>query len=238
MNKHFLTIATLGIGLAALVSAGGECRAGSPKWGWWNKRQLIKKTFPIKDFRHLEVSGRCTVIFEQTDGPPSLTVEGPKDLLKKFTVTTTDGTLCLWHTVRKGDRFPSPGDITCRVRAKSLDRVDLSCGAEFEAAEINGDDFSLKISTGKASIAWLKCNLLRVDIQLDGHVKVAGVVKKQVVAIDGRSVYDAGGLESTECSVEFGKHSSASVCITKYYSRFSGNPESVDFCPFRRFFNV
>ncbi len=239
MNKHFLTIATLGIGLAAPISAAichvehlGELRwiPDDPDAGRriefhrlidgelcvahvvYPSARVIKKNFEVSDFQEIAANGMSIgmfrIVFEQTDGPCSLEVEGPDNFLDYLRVKSDGGRLRMrmggeWDCF-KADINRKVNGIVCRVRARSLKKLFLRDVSAFKAARIHGDTFELKV-TGmcKAVIADLQADTFK--LLASGSipcVSVAGVVKNEIVELGQFSRYDARYLQSEKCSIK------------------------------------
>ncbi len=237
MNKHFLTIATLGIGLAALISIGGGCWAGSPKSQKIKaSKKLIKKDFTVSDFQKIDVSGEGTVVFEQTNGPSSLTIEAPENFFDHLSVKSDDGQLSIEQD--HGVIFKGTRKITYHVKSKSLKQVNLTGAVSFEANKIDGDTFSVE-AHGFSSICIqnLKAKSLEVELAGSASVSVAGSVEKQKVNLSGAVSYDAKDLESADCEFDASGTFWATVRATKSLTgsasgvgklSYGGNPSHVD----------
>ncbi len=251
MYKHFMTIATLGVGFTALattntctgvaaasatsrVSTNTECRSEPQKVK--ASKKLTKKNFTVSDFQELDVSGEGTVVFEQADGASSLAIEAPENLFDYLSVKSGDGTLSI---ARDHDvTFEGTRKITYHVKSKSLEQAVLTGAIGFEADRVEGDTFSIE-AHGDAHVRLrdLRAKLFKAKLAGSASASVAGSVEKQEVKLSGAVSYDASGLASNDCKIKASGASQATVRAVKSLVgsvsgsgalRYGGNPLRVD----------
>lgn len=104
----------------------------------------VTESRKIGDFQKLSVSGGATI--EVKKGPTSLTLEGSKDDLARYTTEVVGGELRIKHQ-SKGI-FSSTGPVTIRVTTPSLSRLDASGGVHASLSDVAGPKFGVNLSGG------------------------------------------------------------------------------------------
>ena len=104
----------------------------------------VTETRKIGDFQRLTISGGANL--EVTKGATSLTIEGAREDVARYTTEVVDGELRI-RNKSKG-LFQNGGPVLIRVTTPSLSRLEASGGVHASIADVAGPKFGVNRSGG------------------------------------------------------------------------------------------
>jgi hypothetical protein len=104
----------------------------------------VTESRKIGDFQKLSVS--CGATLEVKKGPTSLTLEGAKDDVARYTTEVVSGELRIRNN-SKG-LFSNTGPVLIRITTPSLSRLDASGGVHASLSDVAAPKFGVNLSGG------------------------------------------------------------------------------------------
>lgn len=139
-----------------------------------------------------------------------LTIDAEEKVRKRITSEVRDGTL----VIEPARDFRTDQPVTYYVGVKTLGHLAVAGSATATADALTADELILETSgTAALTITQLTATALQATLAGTSKVSLAGSVERQDVTLAGTSVYDAGGLTSTDATVTASDTAQATVHV-------------------------
>ena len=170
----------------------------------------VTESRKIGDFQKIAVSGGPTL--EVKKGPTSLTLEGARDDVARYTTEVVGGELRIRST-SKG-LFNSIGPVIIRVTTPSLSRLEASGGVHASLSDVAGPKFGANLSGG----VQLDASKLAVDsmeMEASGGVtmNLSGKARDVKLNLSGGVELKGKNLETAQVMIDASGGCSADLTI-------------------------
>jgi hypothetical protein len=155
---------------AAVAGALALCLSTS---AWPETRQ-----FDAPGLHALQISGAFRVQIVSGD-TPSVVIEGSAEDLRRVHVSSSRGVLRLNGECTFGCDYEGI-DVTARITVPTLDRVEVSKGAQVQIAGLRADDLRIAVSMGGVLEIAGSCDSLRVDVSMGGQLAAGAFACREV----------------------------------------------------------
>ena len=155
-----------------------------------NKKQvLIQRTFNVKQFNQLQLSGAVKVVYRQ--GPLKVTAKATQQGLNTLHVKQTKGMLNI-YTEGTENRFRSGANVVVYVSAPDLQKLSASGATEFDCEGLSTTNLQLVVSgASSVEIENLKCTELNGTFSGASNAELQGAAGKSELIVSGASDVDA-----------------------------------------------
>jgi hypothetical protein len=164
----------------------------------------------IGDFQKISISGGATL--EVKKGPTSLTIEGAKDDVARYTTEVVGGELRIRN--KSTGLFKNGGPVTIRVTTPSLARLDASGGVHASVDDVAGPKFGVNLSGG-VQLDAPKLAVDSMELEASGGVtlNLAGKARDVKLNLSGGVELKGKNLETAQVMVDASGGCSADLTI-------------------------
>ena len=154
------------------------------------------KTFDLDSFDAISISNSADVEF--TQGPQSVSVSGPQELIDKLEVTVEKGSLNIQNKKGKSGNWSGNKNLVFKVSAPNLKALAISGSGDFVfASGLKADAFSMTVS-GSGDVETkgdLMFGNLSIVISGSGDISLRGSSDKSSIVISGSGDLEAEALK-------------------------------------------
>ncbi len=152
------------------------------------KEKVIYRTFAVKDFTALNVSGAVKVIYAQ--GPLRVTAKGTERDLSFLKITQSQGKLRV-QTNSKVSVSRHPKKVTVYVTVPHLTDLSVGGASKFKAGRLQAEGFQLLVAgASDVEIGDLDCQSLKAEANGASGLKLKGTAKECILKCTGSSDAD------------------------------------------------
>lgn len=173
-------------------------------------KDVVSETRKVSGFDQISLHAqRYNELVIKQGEQESLTIEAPRDILKRIETRVSQGRLSIslkgsWQDkVRDtvGTSLTRP-TIRYRVTVKNLTRLEVVSSGRFGIGRLETERLTVVFKgAGELVLGALKAKWLDVDFPGAGKIEVAGQVTEQTVTLSGAGEYAAPKLSSQKASV-------------------------------------
>jgi hypothetical protein len=173
-------------------------------------KDMVSQTRNVSGFDQISLHAqRHNELIIKQGEQESLTIEAPRDILKRIETRVSQGRLTislkgsLQDKLRDtiGTSITKP-TIRYRVTVKTLTRLEVASSGRFGIGRMETERLAIVFKgAGEVLIGALKAKWLEVDFPGAGRIEVAGQVSEQTITLSGAGEYDAPRLSSQKAKV-------------------------------------
>ena len=171
--------------MAVLLLVGSSDAAAQKNKKTKVENPLIVRTYVVKDFQELEVSGSVKVVY--TQGPLRVRAKGTEAMLQTLHLKQQPGKMHIYDEDRRGLKRERQR-IVVYVSTPQLSELNLSGASLFEAEKVQAAAFNFTASgASKSEIDRLNCKSLEVHASGASEVEIEGASDKSTITLSGAS---------------------------------------------------
>ena len=222
LASALIALATVGLGVAAVVVAPQLGLAGDTRWGWFGPVSIgpgvagsgtvVEQTREVSGFDAVDFSAVGDLEIRQGERE-SLVVTTDDNLLDYIKTEVRGNTL---HIDLRQDGFPinfTPTDgIRYTLTVKDLNDIDHSGAGNLSLAGLKTEQLQAKLSgAGNLDLRGLDVERLEVRLSGAGNITAVGQAAEQDIRLSGFGEYRGGDLDSDSAEVSVSGAGSATV---------------------------